>query len=309
MRWPRAAAGIALALLAFLARRVAARRARTSWQAPGGRVVAATLTARVVGEPPPRVALLHGLFNSGRYWGAAYDRLSGGGALVAPDLLGFGRSPRPPAGYSADAHADAAAATLRELGATGLVVVGGHSAGSIVALRLAVRHPDLVAAVVAIAPPLYAGVEQAREQIGRIDPLARVLLLNEALGRRMCALMCRYRRTAKVLVRLSRPTLPGPLAEDRVEHSWSSYHETLSNLIVSVEAVAWIDDIDVPIRLVAGDVDAAMHLPFLRELTRTHPHVELDVIIDGGHDLPLTHPEACIAALDGQSRAGRGEGR
>lgn len=310
MRSRRAALALTLALLAFLARRVLARPVQTSWQAPDGRVVAAALTARVVGELPPRVLLLHGLFNSGRYWGAAYDRLSGTeGALVAPDLLGFGRSPRPPTGYTADAHADAVAATLRELGASGPVVVGGHSAGAIVALHLAVRHPDLVAAVVAIAPPLYVSVEAARQQIGRIDPLSRVVLFDEALGRRMCTLMCRYRRTATALVRLSRPTLPAPLVEDRVAHSWSSYHETLSNLVVSVEASAWIDDIDVPVRFVAGDVDAAVHLPFLQELTRTHAHVELDVVCGGGHDLPITHPDACIAALSDQMGASRGGGR
>lgn len=108
---------------------VAWRRTNTvSWRPSAGALVDGPLPANVVGDGPLRVVLLHGMFNSGRYWGEAYDALADPGRTVASDLLGFGRAPRPPTGYSADDHADAVADTLHHLGATGPAVVAGTAA-------------------------------------------------------------------------------------------------------------------------------------------------------------------------------------
>lgn len=273
------------------------RPARTSWSPSTGREVDEFLPARLVGEGNISVALLHGLFNSGRYWGAHYDDIADPGALVVPDLLGFGRAPKPPSGYTADAHADAVAQTLRDCGVHGRVLLGAHSIGALVAMRLAIRHPDLVGGIVAFAPPLYATPHSARRQISSIDPLARVLLSNEALGERLCDAMCRYPAVAAALIRLVHPTLPAPLAADRVRHSWSSYRETLSSLVLAAEAPAWIAGIDVPIRMVAGASDSAVDLSFLESLAGLHEHVSLRVLPDAGHDLPLTHPDECVREL------------
>jgi len=60
--------------------------------------------------------LLHGLVASGIYWGGAFDRLGEQHRLVVPDLLGFGRSPRPADGYGPDDHIDAIITCLDDLG-------------------------------------------------------------------------------------------------------------------------------------------------------------------------------------------------
>lgn len=280
------------------------RESQTKWSPPGGARVDGVLSARVAGGGPPRVVLLHGMFNSGLYWGARYDGLSDDGGVVVPDLLGFGRSPRPKSGYTPDAHADAVAETIRAAGVEAPVLVGGHSLGSLVALRLAVRHPELVASVVAFSPPIYRDEATARRQIASTDPLARLLLVNEELCARACEFMCRHRRLSAAVVRLARPTLPAPLANDRVEHSWASYHETLSSLVLAAEAPSWVAEVQVPVRIVAGERDRAIDLGFLEELAATHPHVTLRVVDDGGHDLPLTHPDICIDELTTRSAEG-----
>lgn len=277
------------------------RAAQTSWSPSAGREVDKFLPARVVGDGNISVTLLHGMFNSGRYWGASYDAVADAGALVVPDLLGFGRAPKPPSGYTGDAHADAVAQTLRDCGVRRPVLVGSHSIGGLVALRLAMRHPDLVAGIVAFAPPLYATPESARRQISSIDFLARVLLSNEPLGERLCDAMCRYPALAAALVRFAHPTLPAPLAADRVRHSWSSYRETLSSLVIAAEAPSWIAEIDVPIRIIAGARDSALDLAFLHSLAQLHEHVSLRLVPDAGHDLPLTHPDECVRELRGIS--------
>lgn len=268
----------------------------TGWSASAGVIVDGPLPAHVVGRGPIRVVLLHGMFNSGRYWGSAYDSVAGDGRSVAPDLLGFGRGPRPSDGYTAVAHADAVADTLHHRGVDGPIVVAGHSVGALVAIRLAAQHPDLVAGVVAIAPPLHRDPESARTHIARIDPLAGLLVANTDLAARACALMCRHRTAAATAVRLLRPDLPGPLADDRVEHSWASYSQTLSNLVLTAEASSWLAEIAVPVRILAGRDDDGLDHQYLAELADRHDHVTLDRL-PGGHDLPLAAPEQCLAAI------------
>lgn len=62
-----------------------------------------TLSSRRWGDGD-HVVFLHGLGASSRYW----DRLAGLGGRysgIAPDLLGFGRSPKPPnAAYDVETH-------------------------------------------------------------------------------------------------------------------------------------------------------------------------------------------------------------
>lgn len=134
---------------------------RYRWAAPAGEVHLGPLAVRTLGHGRP-VLLLHGLGGSQRYWGADYDVLGSQGALVVPDLLGFGSSPKPSTGYTADAHVDALVATLDWLGVHDRVTVVAHSVGSLVALALAVRHPDRVDGIIAISPPVYADRASAR---------------------------------------------------------------------------------------------------------------------------------------------------
>lgn len=77
-------------------------RANLDWTPPSGRAHSGTLHARIVDGGGERdvVVLLHGLAASNLYWGAKYDQLASGGLLVAPDLLGFGSSPRPDVHYT-----------------------------------------------------------------------------------------------------------------------------------------------------------------------------------------------------------------
>jgi len=259
----------------------------------------------VVGTGEPRLVLLHGLFNSGLYWGARYDGLAGDGSLIAPDLLGFGRSPRPTSGYSAAEHADAVAHAMRTNGVGAPLVVGAHSLGALVAIHLADRHPDLVAGIVAFSPPLYPSTERARRCIERADLVVRAFMASDALGERLCALMCRYPRAAAQLVRVARPDLPGPLAADRVQHSWWSYSETMDHVILAADAHRVLARLRIPVHLIAGSEDRALDHQLLMAVADRDDHVELRTIDGTGHDLPLSHPDDCIEALRAMLRLTR----
>jgi haloalkane dehalogenase len=97
------------------------------------------------------VLLLHGEPS----WSFLYRRmipvlLDAGLRVVAPDLVGFGRSDKPAAAtdYSYARHVEwMRAAVLDELGLTGLTLVG-QDWGGLIGLRLVAEHPDRFARVV-----------------------------------------------------------------------------------------------------------------------------------------------------------------
>lgn len=93
------------------------------------------------------------------------ERLAVSNAVVTYDRRGTGRSDR--AGWPSDSarHADDAAALITSLNLKSVVVLGA-SAGGIVALRLALRHPKSLKAVLAFEPGIF-GIAAGGEVLQR----------------------------------------------------------------------------------------------------------------------------------------------
>lgn len=95
--------------------------------------------------------LVHGATCDSHDWSAQIDAFSARHRVIAPDLRGHGRS----SGLTGGQRPRDFAADLAELLDSidsGPVVVVGHSLGAVVASVLAVEHPSLVRAVVAVDP-------------------------------------------------------------------------------------------------------------------------------------------------------------
>lgn len=258
----------------------------------------AGLAVRVVGEGPAQVVLVHGFTGSNRYWGAAYDRLAAGGRMMVPDLLGFGASPKPAIdNYHADEHATALADALDRLGVTGPLIFGAHSLGTLVALRVAALRPDLVRGIVAFGPSLFASAAEARDHLRHLGLLERLFALDTKPAAAVCKWVCDHRALAARLATLARPDLPGPIAEDGVRHVWESYEGTLRHVLLSDEHRRWVETAACPIQLVVGDRDLVVDYPFVSHLALNLDHVSLQQL-PGGHDLPLTDPQACVAVME-----------
>jgi pimeloyl-ACP methyl ester carboxylesterase len=95
---------------------------------------------RIAGEGP-LIVLLHGITSTSDVWLEAMGRLAERYTVVAPDLLGHGRSAKPRGDYSLGAYASGGRDLLGVLGFERGTVVG-HSLGGGIALQFAYQFPE-----------------------------------------------------------------------------------------------------------------------------------------------------------------------
>jgi len=271
-----------------------------AWSPGAGEHHCVSLAVRTLGTSGSPIVFLHGLAASGSYWGAAYDPLAGSHRLVFPDLLGFGRSPRPLSGYGPDDHATAVAKCLHEIGTVDEpALLVGHSLGTLIALRVAAVYPELVAGVVGFGPPIAPTRDAIWHRLGDLGPGARLFELRTRWSELACRELCE--RRAAVAARLACwwwRDLPVEIAADAVRHSWSSYFETITRVVLAAEAPAWLEATNVPVQLTIGSEDTVPDLAFVQALSTHLPHVTTAVWPHANHDAPLVFGAACRLAIE-----------
>ncbi len=100
------------------------------------------------GEGPP-ILLIHGITSSSRTWREVIPGLAEHHEVIAPDLLGHGRSAKPRGDYSLGGYASGLRDLLTILG-IGRVTVVGHSLGGGVAMQFAYQFPDKLGRLVLV---------------------------------------------------------------------------------------------------------------------------------------------------------------
>jgi pimeloyl-ACP methyl ester carboxylesterase len=99
----------------------------------------------------PALLLLHGLGCDHTTWLPVIAALSRRYTVIAPDLLGHGRSAKPRADYSVGGYANGMRDLLTVLGVDKVTVVG-HSFGGGVAMQFAYQFPERTERMVLVAP-------------------------------------------------------------------------------------------------------------------------------------------------------------
>ena len=97
------------------------------------------------------VLLVHGWTCDSHDWVLQYDAFTARHRVIAADLRGHGRSAVPADGYDPHTFAADLAHLVEQLGC-GPVIAVGHSLGGLVVAALAVEHPEVVRASVAVDP-------------------------------------------------------------------------------------------------------------------------------------------------------------
>ncbi|CAL9455328.1 alpha/beta fold hydrolase [Streptomyces sp. enrichment culture] len=127
------------------------------------------------GDAGPLVLCLHGIGSSSAAFAPQTGALAAAGhRVVAWDAPGYGRSADPDGDLTLDDYADTAAAVIRDRAADAHVV--GVSWGGVIALRLATRHPELVASLTVAdsTPGSGTSPEKAAAMRARVPELERL---------------------------------------------------------------------------------------------------------------------------------------
>ena len=126
----------------------------------------------------PIVVLVHGLADDARTWNATIEALAANYRVIAPDLIGHGRSDKPLLGYHAATFADFLEKFLDELKIDRATLVG-NSLGGWAAILIALDEPQRIERLVLVDSAGYADVhlpavlnpatlEQSRELLGLV---------------------------------------------------------------------------------------------------------------------------------------------
>lgn len=251
----------------------------------------------VAGEGEPLV-LVHGLGGAAANWLALAPLLLPGRRLIVPELPGHGGSSPLPAAPSLSPYADRLGLLLEHEGATPAAVVG-HSLGGAVALRLALRRPESVSALVlAAAAGISSTTRSARYALtvtGILKP-----------GRKIAPHRRRVARSA-LLKRLvfgrwgasDPPALPPEVVEALLAGP-ARHTDTVSaaTALVRDDVRPDLERISCPVLVLWGARDNQLPVDDAFDYAR-RLRAPLRVIADCGHLLIVERPVACADAITG----------
>jgi pimeloyl-ACP methyl ester carboxylesterase len=107
------------------------------------------ITVRIGGEGPVLV-LVHGIAGTSQTWEEVLPELARNQTVIAPDLLGHGRSAKPRGDYSLGAYASGIRDLLAALGFD-RASFAGHSLGGGIAMQLAYQFPQRLERLILIS--------------------------------------------------------------------------------------------------------------------------------------------------------------
>src|SRR6202043_4144660 len=132
---------------------------------------------RIAGEGPA-ILLIHGIGDNSSTWDTVQTKLAQRFTVIAPDLLGHGRSEKPRADYSIAAYANGMRDLLSVLEVDGVTVVG-HSLGGGVAAQFPYQFPDRCERLVLVGS---GGVGRTVSPLLRLATIPGVELLMPLFG-------------------------------------------------------------------------------------------------------------------------------
>jgi pimeloyl-ACP methyl ester carboxylesterase len=226
---------------------------------------------------------------------------------IAIDRPGFGHSARPRgSAWTAAAQAELLPRVFERLGIQRPIVVG-HSLGAMVALALALNHPDQVSGLV-LASGYY--FPTARADVALVSPPATPILgdllcytlaplIGEAMAPRMItkmfspqAIPARFKREFPTSLML-RPSQISAASKDATHMIPDAY--AMSGRYAGLAC---------PVAILSGDADAVVdHLSQAQRLHREVPGSVLDVFAGTGHMTHHADPARVVRAIDFVSRS------
>ncbi|MDD9936759.1 MAG: alpha/beta fold hydrolase [Myxococcales bacterium] len=250
----------------------------------------------------PALLLIHGIGNDLDGWRHVIPQLARDYTVIAPDLLGHGRSDKPRADYSVAAYANGMRDLLSVLDIERVTVVG-HSLGGGVATQFAYQYPERCERLVLVSS---GGV--GREVLSALRlataPCADsfLALLNNPAVERTVRAYFRAMATIDADIALDAKIVLGMFDALRDATSRQAFVRTLRAVVdLRGQVVTMLDrcylTVGMPTLLVWGGRDAVIPVEHGRTAHAAMPGSQLEIFPDAGH-FPHHHdPERFVGVL------------
>ena len=218
------------------------------------------------------IVLLHGFLGSSTYWSRLAPLLIHAGyRVLAIDLLGFGKSPKPEtAQYDYAEHIRFIDTALRQYGVNTPFILIGHSMGAVLAKRFALAYQSSVKRLILLHPPLYYSESEAKAVLRDTSMLYRFLLES------------RYRDVAWSIISRAKVL-------KIASHTKRSREYSLYNIIEKAEALSDLIQLRTKTLLVIGLKDRPQYRSNIKRLAV--PDAISVEYRDLSHHSPLKNPK------------------
>lgn len=250
----------------------------------------------------PALLLIHGIGDSSEGWEPLLSELATRFTVIAPDLLGHGRSAKPRADYSVAAYANGMRDLLDVLDIDTVTVVG-HSLGGGVAAQFGYQYPERCERLVLVAS---GGVGPEVTPILRLASLPGADLVMIPMGLPTSRLALRLVGRALQLVgadlgrdadELERVISALPDAAAR-----GAFSRTLRSVVdwrgqvVTMRDRAYLTD-EVPVLLIWGGHDGIIPVRHAELAAAAMPSARLEVFDEAGHFPHHSDPQRFVRCI------------
>jgi 3-oxoadipate enol-lactonase len=243
------------------------------------------------GSGPETIVFAHGLLWSGRMFDHQVDALKNRYRCITFDFRGQGQSQVTAAGYDMDTLGEDAAALIEALTCAPCHFLG-LSMGGFVAMRLAIRRPDLIKSLMLIET---SADPEPPENIGRyrlLNFIARWLGLKLVADRVMAIMFGRKFLTDPARAKMRQEWRQRLIANQRI-----GITRAVRGVITREGIEDRLDKIKVPTLIIVGDQDVATVPAKAQRMQARIQGSKLVVIPGAGHTSTVEEPEAVNAAL------------
>ncbi|MGA8363000.1 MAG: alpha/beta hydrolase [Solirubrobacteraceae bacterium] len=253
---------------------------------------------------------VHGMGGCWRHFSQTLPSLARHGRAIALDLPGFGASQMPAEPITLELFADTAATLARQLGLERAICIG-HSMGGPIALRFAIRHPQLTASLILLAGAIdtFSALLGLRDvmRIARERPLDTAAIYTEVLT---CAVPIPG-HTKRTIAR--HKALRGAALWPYVHRPASLQPDTVATILAGAGARAvmptaraiarshpyeGLDRIDCQILSIGAAHDRIVSISDLEAFDRIAPNARTVLLEDSGHLMMLERPLAVNEQVD-----------
>jgi pimeloyl-ACP methyl ester carboxylesterase len=250
----------------------------------------------------PALLLIHGIGDSSDSWRPVLTDLAERFTVVAPDLLGHGRSAKPRGDYSVAGYANGMRDLLTTLGIDRVTVVG-HSLGGGVAAQFAYQYPDRCERLVlvgsggigrTVSPLLRMAALPGAEALMPFLGLPPVRFASRLIGESLRLLDTALGRDITEILAVI-DTLPDSIARRAILRTLRSGIDWHGQAITMLDRAYLAEG--VPTLLVWGERDAIIPVEHARVAHTALPGSHLEIFEDAGHFPHHSDPRRFVDVL------------